>query len=61
MIALLTFLFILGVFVIVHEFGHFIAAKRQGVRVEIFSLGFGPRLLSKKKNGTDYRVNAEIA
>jgi regulator of sigma E protease len=58
MIALLTFLFILGVFVIVHEFGHFIAAKRQGVRVEIFSLGFGPRLLSKKKNGTDYRVNA---
>jgi regulator of sigma E protease len=58
MIALLTFVFILGVFVIVHEFGHFIAAKRQGVRVEIFSLGFGPRLLSKKKNGTDYRVNA---
>ncbi|MCX5702456.1 MAG: RIP metalloprotease RseP [Candidatus Omnitrophica bacterium] len=58
MIALLTFLFILGVFVIVHEFGHFIAAKRQGVRVEVFSLGFGPTVLKKKRNDTEYRINA---
>ena len=38
----LTFIFVLGVLVIVHEFGHFIVAKACGIRVEKFSIGFGP-------------------
>jgi regulator of sigma E protease len=40
----------------VHEFGHFIAAKRIGVRVECFALGFGPKVISFKKKGTEYAL-----
>lgn len=58
MMSLIIFLFILGLLIIVHEFGHFIAAKKIGIRVEKFSLGFGPRLLKKEKNGTEYSVSA---
>jgi regulator of sigma E protease len=58
MVSLLVFLFILGLLIIVHEFGHFIIAKRCGVRVEQFSLGFGPRLLQKTKGGTEYSISA---
>ena len=54
MVAFLIFLFILGILIIVHEFGHFIMAKKMGVKVEKFSLGFGPEVLSKKKNDTQY-------
>jgi len=53
---LLIFLFILGILIIVHEFGHFIAAKKMGVKVEKFSLGFGPQILAKKKNDTEYSI-----
>lgn len=48
----------LGVVVIVHEFGHFIAAKLCGVEVESFSVGWGPVLLRKKWRGTEYRLSA---
>ena len=41
-----------------HEFGHFMAAKRVGVRIEKFSLGFGPQILAKKKNDTEYIISA---
>jgi len=58
MLSLLIFLFILGLLIIVHEFGHFIVAKKIGVKVEQFSLGFGPRLLKKKKGDTEYALNA---
>lgn len=58
MINLIIFLLILSILIIVHEFGHFITAKRLGVRVEEFSLGFGPRLLAKKKGDTEYSINA---
>ncbi|MFH0790011.1 MAG: RIP metalloprotease RseP [Candidatus Omnitrophota bacterium] len=58
MISLLIYLLILGLLIVVHEFGHFIVAKRVGVRVEKFSLGFGPKLLSKKKGDTEYTINA---
>jgi regulator of sigma E protease len=58
MLSLLIFLFILGLMVIVHEWGHFCAARRLGIRVEKFSLGFGPALLRRKKRGTEYSVNA---
>ena len=49
---------VLGVMVLVHEWGHFIVAKAFGVRVEIFSIGFGPRLWGLKKGDTDYRISA---
>ncbi|MDP3732289.1 MAG: RIP metalloprotease RseP [Candidatus Omnitrophota bacterium] len=57
MLSFLIFLLILGLLIIVHEFGHFIVAKRLGVRVEQFSFGFGKRLLSKKKSGTEYSIS----
>ncbi|MDO8488846.1 MAG: site-2 protease family protein, partial [Candidatus Omnitrophota bacterium] len=49
MIATIIFVLILSLLIIVHEFGHFIAARRNGVRVEQFSLGFGRQILKKKK------------
>jgi regulator of sigma E protease len=48
---------VLGIMVLVHEWGHFIVAKAFGVRVEIFSIGFGPRLWGRKKGDTDYRIS----
>jgi regulator of sigma E protease len=58
MISLLVFLAILGVLIIVHEFGHFIIAKKVGVKVEKFSLGFGPAILKKKGGETEYTINS---
>jgi regulator of sigma E protease len=58
MISLFIFLFILGLLIIVHEFGHFIIAKRLGVRVEKFSLGFGRQLWVSKKGDTEYSISA---
>jgi regulator of sigma E protease len=48
----------LGVMVLVHEWGHFVIARLFGVRVEVFSIGFGPRLLGVKRGPTDYRISA---
>ncbi len=48
---------VLGIMVLVHEFGHFALAKLCGVRVEAFALGFGTRLFGVVYHGTDYRVN----
>src|SRR6266700_816200 len=48
---------VLGIMVLVHEWGHFIVAKSFGVRVEIFSIGFGPRLWGWKRSDTDYRIS----
>ncbi len=58
MLGLLVFLFILGILIVVHEFGHFIVAKRVGVRVEQFSLGFGVKIFGRKIKETEYSVNA---
>ncbi len=58
MLTFILFLFILSVLIIAHEFGHFIAARKVGVKVEKFSLGFGPVLLKKKKNDTEYTLSA---
>ncbi len=49
---------VLGVMILVHEWGHFIAARIFGVRVDVFSIGFGPRLFGWKRGATDYRVSA---
>ena len=48
---------VLGVMILVHEWGHFIAARIFGVRVDVFSIGFGPRLFGWKRGATDYRVS----
>jgi regulator of sigma E protease len=48
----------LGVIILVHEWGHFIAARFFGVRVDVFSIGFGPRLFGIKRGATDWRVSA---
>jgi regulator of sigma E protease len=53
----LIFIIVLGVLIIVHEFGHLLIAKLLGVRVEKFSLGFGPRLFSIKRKFTEYSVS----
>src|SRR5215471_19817019 len=58
LIYALAFIFILASAVVLHEFGHFIVAKLLGIRVETFSVGFGPRLFGKKWGHTDYRVSA---
>src|SRR6187551_2135796 len=55
--TILAFLFVLGVLVFVHELGHFLAARRIGVRVLTFSLGFGPKLLKTKRGDTEYCVS----
>jgi regulator of sigma E protease len=52
-----VFLIVLGIIVLVHEFGHYIAARLTGVRVETFSFGFGKRLLGKKIGDTDFRLS----
>jgi regulator of sigma E protease len=49
---------VLGFMILIHEFGHYAAAKYFGVRVEVFSIGFGKRLLGFKKGETDYRISA---
>ena len=59
MTALLTglaSLLVFGSVILVHELGHFLAARHCGIRVEEFSIGFGPCLWSKTKNGTTYSV-----
>jgi regulator of sigma E protease len=56
--TLFYFLLILGVLVFVHELGHFLAARRIGVRVLTFSLGFGPKLLKTRRGDTEYCISA---
>jgi regulator of sigma E protease len=56
--TLLAFIFVIGVLVFVHELGHFLAARRIGVRVLKFSLGFGPRVFGFTRGDTEYCVSA---
>jgi len=56
--SILAFIFVLGVLIFVHELGHFVMARRIGVRVLTFSLGFGPKLLSFRRGDTEYCVSA---
>ena len=56
--TILAFLFVLGVLIFVHELGHFLMARRIGVRVLTFSLGFGPKLINVKRGGTEYCISA---
>ena len=56
--TLFAFLFVLGVLVFVHELGHFLAARRLGVRVLTFSLGFGPKIAKVRRGDTEYCISA---
>jgi regulator of sigma E protease len=56
LVSAAAFIVLIGVMVVVHEFGHFAVAKLCGVRVESFSVGFGPRLFGIKRGDTDYKV-----
>lgn len=56
--SILIFIVILVVLILAHEFGHFIAAKRTGVRVDEFGIGFPPRLYGRKVGETEYTLNA---
>ena len=58
MITLLSFGFVLGVLVFVHELGHFLAAKRVGIRVLKFQLGFNPTMFSFHRGDTEYSIGA---
>src|ERR1035438_337820 len=55
---ILWLLVLIGVMIMIHEFGHFWAARYFDVKVEAFSLGFGPRLFGFRRGETDYRVSA---
>jgi regulator of sigma E protease len=57
-VSIVAFIVLLGIMVVVHEFGHFAVAKLCGVRVEAFSVGFGPRLFGIKVGDTDYKICA---
>ena len=56
--TLLAFAFVLGVLVFVHELGHFLAAKRVGIRVLKFQLGFNPTIVSFRRGDTEYGIGA---
>ena len=58
MTSILAFLFVLGVLIFVHELGHFLMARRIGVCVLTFSLGFGPKLVTVKRGDTEYCISA---
>lgn len=56
--SIVTAILVLSALVLVHELGHFLAARRQGVGVEKFSIGFGPRLWSVRRGETEYLISA---
>src|SRR5438128_5143133 len=56
--TILAFVFVLGVLIFVHELGHFLAAKRVGIRVLKFQLGFNPTILSVRRGDTEYSIGA---
>ncbi len=54
--TIVTFIFVFGLIVLVHEFGHFIFAKRGGILVREFAIGMGPKLFHHRKNETTYTI-----
>lgn len=56
MVTIIKIIFLLGFLIFIHEFGHFIVAKKHGVTVNEFSIGFGPTIFSKVKNKTKYEI-----
>ncbi|MDH3258295.1 MAG: site-2 protease family protein, partial [Deltaproteobacteria bacterium] len=58
MVYVISFIVVLGILIFVHEFGHFIVARKLGIGVLKFSLGFGPKVFGFEKDGTEYLVSA---
>lgn len=56
MLTIISFIVVLGIIIFVHELGHYLAARSVGIRVEAFSLGYPPNVISKKVGETDYRL-----
>ncbi|HKI00183.1 MAG TPA: RIP metalloprotease RseP [Candidatus Sulfotelmatobacter sp.] len=56
--SLVAVVAVLGFMILIHEFGHYAVAKWLGVRVEVFSIGFGKRLIGFRRGDTDYRIAA---
>ncbi|HUV31299.1 MAG TPA: RIP metalloprotease RseP [Acidobacteriota bacterium] len=56
MLSVISFIFVLGVLIFIHELGHFIVAKRVGIRVDRFSLGFPPNIFTRKWGETEYCI-----
>lgn len=56
LLTILSFVVVIGVIILVHEWGHFIAARLTGIRVETFSIGFGPALWKRRVGATELRV-----
>ncbi len=56
MLTILSFIFVLGILIFIHELGHFLVAKRVGIKVEKFSLGFPPNIFAKKWGETTYCI-----
>ena len=56
MVSIIIAIIVFGIIIIVHEFGHFIAAKKSGVRVNEFAIGMGPKLFSKQYGETKYSL-----
>jgi regulator of sigma E protease len=54
--TLLSFIVVIGIIILVHELGHFLAARSCGIRVKVFSIGFGPTITSWIKGDTEYRL-----
>ncbi|MBI4999351.1 site-2 protease family protein, partial [Candidatus Gottesmanbacteria bacterium] len=57
LLTLIVFLAVLSILVFVHELGHFLAAKKFGIRVEEFGFGLPPRIFGIKRRGTIYSIN----
>jgi len=57
-ITVVAFILVFSILVLVHEFGHFMAAKRSGIKVEEFGIGFPPKIWGRKKGDTLYSINA---
>ncbi|HEO63964.1 MAG TPA: RIP metalloprotease RseP, partial [Candidatus Omnitrophica bacterium] len=49
---------VFGFIIFIHELAHFLVAKKMGVSVEVFSIGFGPKIFSFKRNGTEYKISS---
>ncbi|MBN1168497.1 site-2 protease family protein [Candidatus Woesebacteria bacterium] len=56
-VSIITFVILLSILILVHEFGHFFAAKKSGVWVEEFGIGYPPKIFSKKIGETEYSIN----
>ena len=56
-LSIVSFIFVLGVMIFIHELGHYLVAMLLGIRVEVFSLGFGRRLIGFRRGNTDYRIS----